>query len=287
MRPWTLAHLTLGAPPAESIAAARDAGFAGVGIRIAARRPDEPFPVRIIGDRGAMRAIREQVHDAGVAISNVQAYQFFPDTRWEDLQSVVATAHELGAPVILAYSFDPDETRFLGRFARYCEEARAAGIRVAVEFLPYSRIRNLQAALDVVDRSGASNAGIVIDALHLDRSGGHPADVRQLAPQRIALAQLCDIRRAARPTTEADLVTEARTGRLPPGEGDLPLFELLDVLPEGVEIEYEVAPAARAAWSPAEKARTARNDIDRFLQAYRRHREATTRSNVRNDAPER
>jgi sugar phosphate isomerase/epimerase len=96
VRPWTLAHLTLGAPPAESIAAARDAGFAGVGIRIAPRRPEEPFPVRIIGERGAMRAIRLQARDAGVAISNVQAYQFFPDTRWEDLQSVVATAYNAG-----------------------------------------------------------------------------------------------------------------------------------------------------------------------------------------------
>src|SRR4051812_38557794 len=143
VRPWTLAHLTLGAPPSESISAAQEAGFSGVGIRIAPRRPEEPFPVRIIDAPETIRAIRAEAHAAGVAISNVQAYQFFPDTRWEDLQAIVATAHALGAPVILAYSFDPDQARFLDRFARYCQEARAAGIRVAVEFLPYSRLRNL------------------------------------------------------------------------------------------------------------------------------------------------
>lgn len=272
MQPWSLAHLTLGAPPAASIAAARDAGFAGVGIRIAPRRPGEAFPVRIVGDRTAMRAIREQARDAGVAITNVQAYQFFPDTRWEDLQSIVATAHALGAPVILAYSFDPDESRFLALFARYCEEARAAGIRVAVEFLPYSRIRGLQDALNVIERSGATNAGVVVDALHLERSGGTPADVRRVEAGRIALAQLCDIQRAPRPAAEAELIAEARTARLPPGDGDLPLLDLLDALPEDVDIEYEVAPAARAAWSPDAKARIARSDIDRFLATYHAHR---------------
>ena len=66
-------------------------------------------------------------------------------------------------------------------------------------------------------------------------------------------------------------MAEARTARLPPGEGDLPLFELLDVLPHEVELEYEVAPADRAAWSPADKANAARADADRFMRAYLEH----------------
>ncbi len=277
MNPFTLAHLTLGAPPSESIAAASAAGFGALGIRIAPRRPDEQYPVRVIGEAETIRTIRAHAQDAGVRISNVQAYQFFPDTRWEDMQAVIATAHALGAPVILAYSFDPDTAHFLDMFVRYCEEADAAGIRIAVEFLPYSRIRNLDAALDIIARSGAANAGVVIDALHLDRSGGHVRDVRRIDPRRIALAQLCDIRQSPRPTSEADLMTEARTARLPPGEGDLPLFELLDALPQDMEVEYEVAPASRAAASPLEKARAARVDADRFLRAYREHRERLSR----------
>ena len=278
MKPLTLAHLTLGAPPAESIVAASAAGFAALGIRIAPRRPQEPYPVRIIGVPEAARALRRQARDAGVVISNVSAYQFYPDTRWEDVQPVVATAHELGAPVIVAYSFDPDESRFLDVFARYCEEARAAGVRIALEFLPYSCIRNLESALDVIDRSGASNAGVLIDALHLDRSGGHPRDIRPIDPKRIAYVQLSDARGRSRPSTEAELMTEARTARLPAGEGDLPLFDLLDALPEDVEVEYEVAPGDRAAWSPVEKARAARADADRFVRAYLEHRALVSRS---------
>jgi len=270
--PYTLAHLTLGAPPAESIAAARAAGFSALGIRIANRRPEDPYPVRVIGEREAIRGIRREASDAGVRIANVSAYQFFPDTRWEDVQPVIATAHELGAPFVVAYSFDPDEARFLAVFARYCEEARAAGVRIALEFLPYSRVRDLRSALDIIDRSGASNAGVVIDALHLHRSGGTAAEVARVEPARIAYAQLCDARRQAGALSEAELMAEARTARLPAGEGALPLFALLDALPEALEVEYEVAPAARAAWTPLDKARAARYDADRFLAAYRAHR---------------
>ncbi|MDQ6621117.1 MAG: sugar phosphate isomerase/epimerase [Pseudomonadota bacterium] len=272
MTPFTLAHLTLGAPPAESIAAASAAGFQALGLRIAPRRPGEPYPVRVIGEPETIRAIRRQASDAGVAISNVQAYQFFPDTRWEDMQSLVATAHALGAPLILAYSFDPDEERFLELFTRYCDEARAAGILIALEFLPYSRIRNLSQALHVIDRCGAANARVVIDVLHLYRSGGTARDVAHVDPDVIALVQLCDAQRPSGPMSEAELMTEARTARLPAGEGYFPLFKLLDALPPEVELEYEVAPGSRAEWSPLDKARAARADLDRFIAAYRVHR---------------
>ncbi|MEP7206538.1 MAG: sugar phosphate isomerase/epimerase [Casimicrobiaceae bacterium] len=272
MKPFGLAHLTLGTPPTESIAAAHSAGFAALGIRIAARRPQEPFPTPIIGVPERIQAIREQARDAGVTIANVQAYQFYPDTRWEDVQPVIATTHALGVPVIVAYSFDPDEARFLDIFARYCEAARAADIRIALEFLPYSRIRDLAGALDLIARSGATNAGVLIDVLHFVRSGGQARDLRGVDPRRIGYVQLCDARRITTPMTEAELQAEARTGRLPAGAGELPLFELLDALPEDVDVEYECAPAVRAAWSTLEKAEAAQADADGFLRAYTEHR---------------
>ena len=273
MNLFTLAHLTLGAPPIESIDAAHAAGFGALGIRIAPRRPDEPYPVRVIGAPDTIRDIRDKARDAGVAISNVSAYQFFPDTRWSDVQAVVATAHALGAPAIVAYSFDPDEGRFLEIFTRYCDEAHAAGIRIALEFLPYSRVRDLRSAIDIIERSGAPNAGVVIDVLHLHRSGGTIRDVVRVDPAQIAYVQLCDGPRHPMATSDAELMTEARTQRRPAGEGEFPLFELLDVLPADMEIEYEVAPAERASLPAVEKARRARADIDRFMHAYRAHRE--------------
>jgi len=277
VRPFNLAHLTLSAPAAASIDAAKAAGFEAIGIRIAPRRPDEPYPAQVLGAPDAIRAINRQASEAGVTIANVQAYQFFPDTRWEDMQAVIDTTHALGVPTILAYSFDPDGARFLDRFGRYCEEARKANIGIAVEFMPYSQVRDLSSALALLDRAGAPNAGVCLDVLHLHRSGGSVADLTDIDRSRIALVQLCDAQRRDLPMTDAELMTEARTGRLPAGEGELPLFDFLDALPEDVEIEYELAPASRATLSPLEKARAARADLDRFLADYRRHRNALTR----------
>ena len=59
----------------------------------------------------------------------------------------------------------------------------------------------------------------------------------------IIFAQLCDARKWTGPRTDERLLHEARTARLPAGTGDLPLFDFLDALPPGTEIEYEVARA--------------------------------------------
>src|SRR5205085_3511516 len=137
-------------------------------------------------------------------------------------------------------------------------EARKANIGITVEFMPYSQVRDLSSALRLLDRAGAPNAGVCLDVLHLHRSGGSVADLAHIDRRRIALVQLCDAQRRELPMSDAELMAEARTGRLPAGEGELPLFDFLDALPEDVEIEYELAPASRAALSPLEKARAAR-----------------------------
>ena len=275
--PYTLAHLALSAQPGETIEAAGVAGFAAVGIRICARRPGEPWASPLIGDASAIRAMKRTIADAGVRLSNVSAYQFYPEVTWDHIAPVIDTVAELGAPIIVANSFNPDEPRFVALLARYAEKAAAAGIRIAVEFLPYSRVRNLDQTLRVVAATGAPNAGVLLDALHLDRSHGTPDDIARVAPERIVFAQLCDAKKLAAPLSDEQLLQEARTARLPAGEGDLPLFDFLDALPSGIEIEYEVARADMSAASPVEKALAARRDADRFLERYEAHRTAAAR----------
>jgi sugar phosphate isomerase/epimerase len=174
-----------------------------------------------------------------------------------------------GAPISSRSRFDPDLARFTPLFT-YCAAARNAGIRVALEFLPYSGVRNIDDAMRVVTDSGASNAGVLLDALHLDRSGATVADIARIPPERITFAQLCDARKWVGPRTDELLVTEARTARLPAGTGDLPLYEFLDALPPGIEIEYEVARADLSQKSALEGA--GRGRMPRFMRAYEAHR---------------
>ena len=61
------------------------------------------------------------------------------------------------------------------------------------------------------------------------------------------------------------LLIEARTGRLPPGEGDLPLYAFLDALPAD---EYEVPLKGHDGISAAEKAQLAASQMRNYLAAY-------------------
>jgi sugar phosphate isomerase/epimerase len=68
----------------------------------------------------------------------------------------------------------------------------------------------------VVEASGAPNAGLMIDVWHFFNTRSTLADLDGLPPERIVAVQLNDGR-----VVDGDFLTEARQGRLLPGEGEL------------------------------------------------------------------
>jgi len=82
------------------------------------------------------------------------------------------------------------------------------------------------------------------------------------------LFQLCDARKLRRETSDADLRAEARTCRLAPGDGELPLHDLLDALPERVEIEYEVPRPEEARLPLDQRARIAADRFRTYMAGY-------------------
>ena len=264
----TLAHLTIGATPAQTIDAAAVAGFGATGIRICGRRPGDAFATPVLNNPATIVALRNQAAELGVRLSNVSGYQFYPETRIEDVEPVIDATAELGVPILVANSFDPDASRFIDTFSAYCELAEKARIRVALEFLPYSGIRTLQAAWQVIQASNSSQAGLLLDALHLARSGASPEHIRIVPAERVVFAQLCDANAWSGDMTDEALLQEARGARLPAGEGVLPLFQFLDELPADCEIEYEVARQDMRDKTPSEKASVAAADATHFMAQY-------------------
>ena len=78
-----------------------------------------------------------------------------------------------------------------------------------------------------------------MDALHLSRSGGSPADVNGIPARRFGYMHMCDAPAALPPDIPA-MLNEARTMREFPGEGDLPLVPLLRALPAGLTVSVEL-----------------------------------------------
>lgn len=124
-------------------------------------------------------------------------------------------------------------------FAGLCDRAARHGLLVQLEFLPWTLVPDLATAAEIVRLADRRNGGIVIDAWHLFRTESDPGVVRSVAGDRIIALQLADAPAAA----ESDLATATLHARRLPGEGELPLVELLRVLraldapaPIGIEV---------------------------------------------------
>jgi sugar phosphate isomerase/epimerase len=267
----SLAHLTvLDAHPLELIDAAAAGGFNSVGLRIVAPMPTDRI-VPVIGDEGLTRQIERKLADTGIDILDVEAIWLTSDSDVNSYIPAFETGARLGALHVLMVGNDPDEARVIDNFARMCTLAAPFGLKLMLEFIPYCQTATVEAAHRVVSRAGQPNSGVLVDALHLSRSGGSPADLEILDPAWLSYCQICDAR-AARPTAVAELRNEARTGRLYPGEGTLPLTDLLDALPEGIPLGVEAPCAEYADRSPIERGKLCGAATQRFLDEYRRHR---------------
>lgn len=265
MRRLTLGYLTVSdVPPTRLVELAAAAGFTSVGLRVTGRRPGDPYEP-VVGNVAAIELIRRQLADTGLALSNISSYHLYPEIGFDQYRPVFETTAALGAANMVCGCYDADESRFADAFARLSEEATRFGIRLSLEFVPFSKCPTLAQAQRAVAATGGK-AAILIDNLHLQRSGGAPRDIHGVDARDLAFAQICDA--PAELPAGTDLATEARTGRLFPGDGALPIDAFLDALPPDIEIEVETPVAALAALPPLERLRQSFTRVSRVLQNH-------------------
>ncbi|MGD9794923.1 MAG: sugar phosphate isomerase/epimerase family protein [Acidimicrobiia bacterium] len=97
-----------------------------------------------------------------------------------------------------------------------CDAAGAAGLRVALEFIPFSGIVDLRTAISIVNDVGRNNLGYVVDVCHVRRSHSDLALLAEVPADKVFSVQLGDGVREM-PT---DLIDEAMYHRGDPGSGD-------------------------------------------------------------------
>lgn len=251
MTPLSLAHLTVleVAPPALFDLAA-EAGYQNVGIRIL---PAVPGAVCYPLDRPTVIEWRRRLAEAGVGVHDVEFIALTPDVRVDEYRQTLVLAAELGARRLNVSGDDPDIERVAERFGLLCDLAAEVGLGVDLEFMRFRVCGNLPQALDVVTRAGRPNGRLLIDVLHLFRSGGTAQMLADVPNNLIGSVQLCDAPRSD--PTDAHVVDEARQGRLFPGEGELPLREYFRALPRDICLSVEVpTSSSHPGLSPAERA---------------------------------
>ena len=258
MNPLSLAPLTvLPASALEQIEAAAAAGFDSVGLRL---RPVMETDADIMADAAMQREIKRRMHSSGLTLLDIEVFRFGPDTDIKAMIPAMEFGAELGARFMLCTSGalgehgKAEDKRGVDKLAELCETSGRFGIKPMLEFMAFRVMATIEDAARMAQSVAHANIGICVDALHLDRSGGTAQSIRGIAPGLLSYAQLCDAP-AARPP-EADLPREARYGRLYPGEGGLPLAELVSALPADIPLSLEV-PGAYSDLTPLERARRA------------------------------
>lgn len=128
------------------------------------------------------------------------------------------------------------------------------GVRLALEFNSQAeQFNTLDRVREVLTRAGHSHCGLLVDSYHLQRSGGHPRALQDLASGEIVYVQYSDV-------PGDGLKPGMITDRLPPGKGTVPFAEFFQALEEKGyrgHLSYEAPNPLSWARDPEEVAREA------------------------------
>ena len=255
----------------DRVAAAKQAGFDAISL----------FPAQYLKAMGKEKLKPDTMRDILVAheisVDEVDPLlDWFGPTPSAQEELIFEIARQLGARSINAPSaYAPDIslaqlTKALQQLARRGQEQ---GLRIDLEFLPWTLVPDLRTALQVVKDTGQANVGVMLDCWHFFRGGDNIETVHNLSlddAKRITSLQVNDapsqkqalnwrnrlalvramitevidgIRisgasqffkasaamHATRPDAMA-LMQEAISGRLLPGQGEMPVAPLLQAL---------------------------------------------------------
>jgi len=237
----SFSHLTaLDIAPPDLIDFVADAGYQSTGIRVSpATVGGTVYPLLMDGPE--LKKTVERLQARNVRVLDIEVMRIDGETDIRSFISAIEVGAKLGATRICVNGEDPNLSRFTEKWTQLCTIAAGFEMEVDLEFMVWRPIKTIQIAAQVVRAAGCSNGKILIDALHLFRSGGSVADVQAEDPKLIGALQLCDAPLQGPDANDTPaILAEARAGRLPPLEGELPLIDLVKAVPPTTPISVEV-----------------------------------------------
>jgi hypothetical protein len=210
-----------GLSPVEFVDLAADLGcrYMSAVVQGAPLLPLGYAPFSLKDDAALRRDVLAAMKHRGVAASLGDGFLVLPNTE------------------INVVSLDPDLNRTFDQLAALTELAAQRSIETVVELVPGLTVGDLSTALAAREHVGRSDFRLLIDTMHLVRSGSSAADLAAVDPEYIGYAQLNDT--TLQPRLD-NYMEEAMFERMVPGEGELPLTDILSVLPHDIVLEIEV-----------------------------------------------
>ncbi len=224
------------APP-ELVRVASIAGFDAVLMRL--NKSSDGRGHDYLADPAMRARTLAALDETGVIVWDTEVIRMRPGVPAASFEELFAASAQLKATYVLTTIEEPDAARASAQFAELAALAEQYGLMLSVEFMPFSSARTAAEARAVVEGSGAQNAVVLVDLLHLARSGGGPADVAALPARLVRYLQVCDSADGSAETDRAAYLAEAGGARLLPGQGVLPVREVIAAAPADVAVCVE------------------------------------------------
>lgn len=232
-------HLTLaGVAPPDFVSIAAAAGARNVSLHL--RNNTNPLNLphfSLLADKAMRQETVRRGRDLGVAVAMTEGFVVFPDKSVNDYREALEVTAELGCTRINCLSFEPDWRRTQDEVAALAELAGEYGQTVLLEFVRRYSISSAVKALEIIEHAGQANIQILIDTLHLARSG-EAQSFASIDPRHFGYVQICD-GKVVQPDDEA-YQKEAIANRQIPGDGEIPLVSILQHIPTDVVVSGEV-----------------------------------------------
>jgi sugar phosphate isomerase/epimerase len=235
-----------GMPPVEFVHLAADLGCRYITTGIVGFAPVSglAYPPYSLRDEPRLRRdLLAAMDDRDVSISLGEGLLVAPGVDVRSYATDLDIMAELRIPRINTVSLEPDRDRAFDELAALTALAAERGIATCIEPVVGLSIADLPSALAAVEYVNRDDISLLIDTMHVARFGASADDLRAVPADRIGYIQLSDTTMQRRIKHYAE---EAMFERMPPGEGELPLLDLLAALPDDRVVGLEIPMRSRA-----------------------------------------
>ena len=223
------------------------------------------------------KALANAFKASGLTPLEIEVIMVGEDFDLDSSNRVFEAGGEIGCTESIIACTDADHSRFADMFGRIVEQASTHEINACLEFLPIFSVGTLGQALAVLEVNKAPNAKLLLDPIHVQRSGATIEQLSEIDPDLISFAQFCDGLIDLPGLGDLDdkarwvaLRDDAVDGRSCAGEGELPLQQFVATLPHGLPLSMELrSKALRDAWpDPKDRARAVFTTTQKWLETH-------------------
>ncbi len=224
-----MSHFTLARhyPIEARIAAAAAAGIAGIGLYVGDWE-------RQVADGMTMPRLQALLDRHDVVLAEIEAIQIWEidGAAGERTERFLDLAWQLAAHFGSRYlqvigPYDHPLDIAIERFRSVCDRAADHGMKVGLEFLPFTNVRTATDAMAIVGAADRPNGGVCVDIWHHRRGANDVSLIEAIPVDKVMAVQIND--GPMKPQID-DYKDDCLLNRVAPGDGEMHVAEFVAML---------------------------------------------------------